>query len=513
MSIASVILPNQLFENNLLLINLSKYIYVVEEPTFFTKYPFHQMKLILHRASMKYYYDYLNDLKTKNESFADKKIIYVDLDKFSWTKICAKHKILHMYDPIDNPLKTLLESFEKKYATTVVFYSNPLFLESDSDLDTYYNSLKSHTNYIHDNGFYKWQRQRLNILLDDDQNPLFGKLSFDHDNRKPFNSSYTEPAMPVINQNEYIEEAKLYVKKRWSDNFGSTEDFIYPTTHSEAKALFNKFLKHKLSTFGIYEDAVSTDIPFGSHSLLSSSINIGLITIDYILKKVLKIFDSWTQSIQKKMIPNVEGFIRQLIGWRSYVRFIYKYHGTDMLTENNLNHQNKLSESWYNASTQIYPIDELIKKVHKYAYAHHIERLMYLGNFALLCQIKPIDTYDWFMICFIDSYEWVMVPNVMGMSQFASSSIRMMTRPYFSSSNYIKNMSNYKLNTFDTIILDNQEYYWNEIWDALYYNFIYKHKNILKSIYAVARNVAHWNKKTPSEQKKLIKLAKLYLKN
>ena len=138
---------------------------------------------------------------------------------------------------------------------------------------------------------------------------------------------------------------------------------------------------------------------------------------------------------------------------------------------------------------------------------------MFIGNCMLLMNINPKEVYKWFMICFIDSYDWVMVPNVMGMSQYSSTTITMMTKPYFSSSNYIIKMSNYKLNAYDKIILDNKEYYWNEIWNALYYNFINNNKNEFKHIYSLARNVSHWNKKSKNEKNKLLNIAKLYLTN
>ena len=191
------------------------------------------------------------------------------------------------------------------------------------------------------------------------------------------------------------------------NNFGNIENFIYPISFVEAKLLFKDFLKNKLITYGKYQDAIDSNINFGSHSLLSSSINIGILNIRYIINKTLQLFNKQTEINKKKIIPSVEAFIRQLIGWRSYVRFIYKYHGETMYEENNLKHYNKLTNHWYTAKTNIIAIDNLIIKVNKYAYLHHIERLMLIGNFALLCLINPKEIYKWFMICFIDSYEWV----------------------------------------------------------------------------------------------------------
>lgn len=523
--IISIILPNQLFEHNTLLLQLSPNIYLIEDNKFFIDYKFHKQKLIMHRASMKYYYDYICDLYKKEIEKGVKKIHYIANAKAEQTynKIFSNNNIVHAYDPVDHEILKKFNLLAKKNNVSFNTYDSPLFIETEEELQTYYDNLKSHSNFIHDNGFYKWQRQRLNILMDKNGEPLFGRLSFDHDNRKPFDQNYLEnipkAPMPLINffsdSKSYLLEAETYVNKHWPDNFGEFDitTFIWPIDFSSAKELVKNFIKYKLKTFGHYEDAVDSNVLYGSHSTLSASLNIGLISVKYVLVKVLKTFNKLNGAQQKKIIPNVEGFIRQLIGWRSYVRFIYKFHGYDIFETNQFNCSNNLPQSWFEGTTGIYPIDTLIKKVNDTAYAHHIERLMYLGNFALISQIKPKQVYDWFMICFIDSYEWVMIPNIMGMSQYSSNEIKMMTKPYFSSSNYIKNMSNFKQNQFEQIILANQNYYWNEIWDALYYNFINDNKDILKKFYGTAYIVSHWNKKGKTEQKQIIKLAKLYLKS
>jgi deoxyribodipyrimidine photolyase-related protein len=183
-----------------------------------------------------------------------------------------------------------------------------------------------------------------------------------------------------------------------------------------------------------------------------------------------------------------------------------------MIIENQFNHNNFLPNSWYTGTTNIYPIDFLINKVKIYAYAHHIERLMILGNFALLNKIRPLDIYNWFMICFIDSYEWVMVPNIFGMSQY-STSIKIVTRPYFSSSNYIIKMSNFKKNNYDIIYINNISYYWNDIWDVLYYSFLNDNSNILKHIYMISTLVNKWNIKPIKEKNNIIKISNFLNKN
>ena len=476
------IYPNQLFKNNKL-IKYCDHVYIIEDSSFFIKYKYHKLKLILHRSSMKSYYDFL----INKYSSINQKISYIEYDieyDEIYKNIKKKYKNIILYDPCDIDIINRLNNLSNKYLINIFFFDTKIFIESIDDLIIFRNTQTNKINYHHD-VFYKWQRIRLNILVEDNL-PLFGKWSFDNKNRNKFDNNYITPSEPKCNYNNYVIEAIQYIKKKFNDNFGiiTDDNFIYPINHNQAEIFFINFLNEKLSTFGKYQDASSNEIKFGSHSLLSILLNIGLITVKKVLNKTLKYFNNLNNDEKKIIINSVEGFIRQIIGWRSYVRFIYIFHGKKMLKMNKLNHQNKITKKWYDAKTNILPIDNLILKVEKCAYLHHIERLMYIGNFALLCKIKPLEIYKWFMICFIDSFEWVMVANVMGMSQYSIENITMMSRPYFSSSNYILKMSNYKKDR------------WSIIWDCLYYNFINDNSNILSKIYAVAPGVKHWNNKT-----------------
>ena len=485
-----IIYPNTLFSNISLLEDQDK-IFIIEDNTFFKKFNYHKQKLILHRASMKYYYDYLL------LNFGTK-VFYIDNSKLKlfYNKIFNSKFSISIYDPINHSIIKLL----KKLTNNLTIYDNLSFTESYDDLLNYNNTINDNK-YRHDQ-FYKWNRLRLNILLDNDK-PLFGKWSFDSENRKPFDKNYINPEIIQFN-NDYIIEAKEYVAKNYPNNFGDIDNFIFPITHKQAKKLLIQFIQDKLNNFGKYQDAVHDNIIIGSHSLLSSSLNIGLITAKECLNLILKQFNKLSTDNKKKQINNYEGFLRQLIGWRPYTRLLYEFHGSTMYNMNFLEHNKKITKEWYLGTTKIKPIDSLINKVKKYAYLHHIERLMYIGNWALLTEIHPKEIYKWFMITCIDAYEWVMVSNVHGMSQHAleNDKISMMTRPYFSSTNYIKNMSNFITN-------NNEE--WIEIWNNLYYYFIYKNKEYLKKNYSIARQVVHWNNKSKNEQKEIINFAKSYL--
>lgn len=471
-----ILLPNQLFKTHE--IDFDQII-LYEHPKFFTEYEYHKAKLVFHRATMKAYYDMMK--KKYN-------IKYIEYDQ----KLKLTGEII-IYDPIDFDI---LKEF-KKYNNLFILESK-LFILTNTELDEYIKTTKKP---YFNTTFYKWIRTKKNILMKGN-NPLGGKWSFDEENRLPFKKDYKESKLKYID-NTYIRDAKKYVEKNFKDNIGEPNIFL-PITHKDATVYLEKFFKSKLNNFGPYEDALSSDVKIGYHSAISGLLNIGLLNPNEVIDKAIK---------TKVKIQSLEGFIRQILSWREYVRLLYIKEHKSFNKMNFLKHTNKLSKVWYTGETGITPVDNVIKKALEISYCHHIERLMILGNFMLLCQIKPIDVYKWFIeVVSIDAYEWVMEPNVYGMSQHSVGQL-MMNRPYYSSSNYIFKMSNYKKSDkFEKIKLKNEEYNWYEIFDALYYNFINTHKIYLKGIYATANSVSIYNKKSETEKKRLIKLAELYIK-
>jgi deoxyribodipyrimidine photolyase-related protein len=188
-------------------------------------------------------------------------------------------------------------------------------------------------------------------------------------------------------------------------------------------------------------------------------LNIGLLTPEIILNKTL----DYIKNNKKIPLNSSEGFIRQVMGWREYMRLVYQVFGKKIRTSNYFNFKNDIPSSFWDGSTGITPIDSIIKNLNQTGYCHHIERLMVLGNFMLLIELHPTKVYEWFMTMFIDAYDWVMVPNVYSMSQFADGGL-VTTKPYISGSNYIQKMSDYKKAP------------WCEVWDGLYWRFILNHK-------------------------------------
>jgi len=474
----------------------SKKVYILEESRYFTDFKYHKLKLAYHRASMKSYYKYLKK-NNINVTYIDYKDItsqfYKDIKNNSKTNTKTS---IYSYDTNDHKLNKKL----KEYIPDIITMSTLNFLVDHQTLRNNINEFKK-TRYNH-SGFYKWQRRRLNILMESNGSPRGGKWSFDEDNREKLPKNIKIPKIfPLkisIDTNTIIKEAIEYIDKSFSDNYGSLDNFIYPIDHDSAKKWLIAFCKNKFAKFGIYEDAVTKNVnePFLFHSVISPMMNIGLLTDT----EVLKIVKPYETSVP---IEAFEGFIRQIIGWRNYMYAIYLLE-PDIPKMNFFEHNRQLNKKMmWEGTTQIEPVDTIIGKIRDYGYAHHIERLMYLGNYMLLCHIRPSDVYEIFMEWTIDAYDWVMMANVYCMSQYADGGM-IMTKPYFSSSNYILKMSDYKKKTIVN---------WTTIWDALYYNFINTHHDYLLSNYGTSRQVAHWNKKTKTEQNNLIKMAKEYLDN
>lgn len=473
------IFPTQLYYNTKH-IDKTHNIYLIEEPRYFTDFRFHKLKLVYHRATMKKYYDYLKKKKYN--------IKYIEFNKVNlFYKGIKTATCINLVDkPLENKLTLLFD---------LIQLDNINFLVKKSELETIKKEIFNGKVYSNSN-FYKYQRKKFNILMEKDK-PIGGEWSFDKMNRLPLPKDHI--VIETVNKNinnKYTKEAIVYIEKHFPNNYGSLDHFIYPIDLVTSKKWLMKFLKERLKYFGLYEDAISKESEFVYHSVMSPMLNIGIITD----KDVLDIVYNYYLKNKKQIpLPAIEAYIRQLIGWRNYVYVLYELEGDNMKKSNLLNSHNKLNyEKFWQGTTGILPIDNTIHKIIKYAYAHHIERLMVLGNFLLLLMIQPKQIYNIFMEWTVDSYDWVMCPNVYGMSQ-ASTNI-MMTRPYFSSSNYILKMSDYKKDE------------WCKIWDTLYYNFINTHSKLLGKNYATAMQVKHWKDKSDKERKEILLQATICMK-
>lgn len=486
---AHLIFPHQLFRQ-LHLQETNTPVYLIEEYLFFNQFPFHKQKIAFHRATMKFYERYLTSLGYQViyveaiESRSDIRLLIADLRKEGITHIS-------FMDPTDDWLNSRIEQSCIDNHITFEKQRTSLFLNSIEDLFPFFRADKKK---YHQTSFYKEQRKKRNILITSEGNPKGGKWTYDVDNRKKYPKGKKPPHIefPIVNE-DYL-EAKSYVQKYFSHHLGElSQDFNYPTTHQSTQNWLEQFFTGRFKEFGAYEDAILEENSLLHHSILSPMMNVGLITPQEIMESCLVY-------AEKNDIPlnSTEGFIRQIMGWREFLRGMYEIRGTDQRTKNFWKFSRKIPASFYTGTTGIDPIDITIKKVLKTGYCHHIERLMVLGNFMMLCEFDPDEVYRWFMELFIDSYDWVMVPNVYGMSQFADGGL-MSSKPYISGSNYLMKMSNFKKGD------------WQQVWDGLFWRFMHVHREFFGKNPRLGMLVNTFDKMSGERQQKHLDHANVFL--
>ena len=329
-------------------------------------------------------------------------------------------------------------------------------------------------------------RKKLDLLIDENDMPIGGKWSYDEDNRKKITKNINIPIKPRLKKEESFLNIKNNILKYFSDHPGKMNNLWMPINRKEALIWIDNFFKIKFKNFGVFEDAIIDNNNFLFHSNISPLMNMGLITPDEIIERALIVY-------QKNNIPlnSFEGFIRQIIGWREFIKGIYDIKGQDQIKSNFWRHNRKLSNDWYDGTTGIEPLDDTIKDCLNYGYTHHIPRLMILSNIMTLSRVNPNEINKWFMEMFVDSSDWVMVPNVYGMGTFSDGGI-FSTKPYLCGSNYLLKMSNYKKGE------------WCEVLDGLYWKFINDNIDFFKTNprLSIMKNALS---KINAERKKIIK--------
>jgi deoxyribodipyrimidine photolyase-related protein len=448
---ALILFPHQLFEDNARLAGVAQ-VFLVEDALYFLQFRFHKQKLLLHRASMRMHAEFLRA--------AGAAVDYVEVGRAATmdqvlTPIATSHPVLHYIDPVDDWLERRLQRSAKRLGCELVRHDTQMFLTARSDLAPHFEG--SGRAAMAD--FYKTQRKARGILIEDGA-PTGGRWSFDVENRRRLPRGLALPALLRPADNAFVDEARGYVDRHFADNPGDGVDFRYPVTYADARAWLQDFLRERLASFGPYEDAMAAGHSVLFHSMLTPLLNIGLLTPHEVVGASLEF--ARTHDVP---IASLEGFIRQIIGWREFVRGAYEFRGRTQRRGNFWGHERKLPGSFWNGTTGIPPIDIVIRRVLATGYAHHIERLMLLANFMQLCEFQPDAVYRWFMEMFVDAYDWVMVPNVYGMGLYADGG-SIVTKPYLSSSNYVLKMSDFERGP------------WCDVWDGLFWRFIARQRSV-----------------------------------
>ena len=408
-----LILGNQLFPIQLQNIEEDETVFMCEDSGLCTYEKHHKSKIALFFNAMRsfrdsleaanidcIYYDFNNKFE---DSYIKKLSSEIKDNNFS----CIR--FFEIEDkPFENEIMQMISDLDIKCEVL----NTPMFLDSRESFKDFVGDKK----FLLQANYYKKARKEMDILIENDK-PVGGKWSFDDENRKKLPKDYLIPKLPVIKERDDFEEISNFINTEFNDHPGNINN-IFPYTTEQALDWLDTFFEERFKDFGPYEDAIFMGEHFQLHSALSSSMNLGIITPQQIITKA-------KDYAEANDIPlnSLEGFVRQIIGWREFIRGIYQNFSEKMINSNYWNHNRKLSEAWYTGDTGIEPLDDAIKGALEFGYTHHINRLMVLASIMNMSRIHPSEIYKWFMEMFVDSSEWVMVPNVFGMGTFADGGL------------------------------------------------------------------------------------------
>ena len=448
-------------------------IILIESARMCTKFRYHKQKLLFILTAMREYGDELRSsgrtvqYVTHEDALANgDKNWFSTLDRLIRTQRITTIAVMR---PNDRAPYSKLLTWCKNHAISLETTPNTLFLTSTPQFNDWAGSQKIYRM----EQFYRWQRTRLNILIDDNGKPEGGKWNYDAENRKPLPKNYTSPPIKFPNSSRHHEDVLHTINDHYADHPGSVDAVWLPTTRASAKAWLNDFITNRFDKFGEYEDAMRAGETFINHSALSSLLNIGLLHPSEVIDAALE---------ANVPLASKEGFVRQVIGWREFMFGMYNFKPVNWIDSNFLTQTKPLEDWWWQLDETDQncvepPIIDCLKRLKQYGYSHHIERLMVLGNYMLLSGYDPKQIYNWFMTMYVDAYEWVMVPNVIGMSQFADGGLDhggFATKPYISGSNYVQKMGKW----WPTDAASKQSQ-----WTPMYWKFLEHHHKTLANNY------------------------------
>ena len=485
-----LILGNQLF-NFKYLNNFKDHIFfMAEDYGLCTFEKHHKLKILLFLSSMRSFRD---ELKSKNFN-----IIYKDMSKdfkLSYEKKLEKVfkekkiKEISFFEIEDKFFEKRIINLIKKNNIKFNQIKSPMFLHSREEFREYLS--KNKRPFM--SNFYKVMRSKMDLLMNKNGTPRGNKWSFDEENRKKLPKSIKIPKISKVKETKDTITLKKFINSNFKDHPGNTDNFWFPTTRKDASKWLDEFLKDRIKLFGDYEDAVTDKSNIVFHSALSPLINLGLITPNEIIERLRK--------IEKKIpINSLEGYIRQIIGWREFMRGIYQNYDHRLEKTNFFNHKRKMKKTWYSGTTGLDPLDHAINNAKKYGWSHHIERLMILANIMNLCEINPKQVYKWFMEMFVDSSDWVMSPNVYGMGLFSDGGI-FATKPYICGSSYFLKMMHFKKGP------------WCDVMDGLYWKFIDRNKTFFLKNPRLSMMVRISEKMNKERKLRIFKAANNFIKS
>lgn len=432
-------------------------VFMAEDLGLCTEIRHHQQKIVLFLSAMRSYRDVLfkRGFEVEYHELAGPtgELTY---EERLWGAVerLGIQELVH-FEIEDRPFAARMAAFAESRGLRRRVLDSPMFLTRIREFEGFQGSRKR----LHMADFYRWQRERLSILVGPDGEPAGGRWSFDTENRERLDDLTPIPGDPAHERTAHERDVIRLVEERFSGHPGRAAEFSWPTTHTGARAWLEHFIEHRLKLFGPYEDAISTRTEVAFHSRLTPMLNCGLLTPREVVDRVLGHQDS-------APIASLEGFIRQVIGWREFIRCVDATVGEVQHERNAFGHTRRLAPCWWDATTGIPPLDDMIQTAIRRGWTHHILRLMVAGNIMTLTGVVPREALRWFTEMYVDSAHWVMGPNVLGMGICSDGGV-FATKPYICGSNYILKMSDYKKGP------------WCDELDGLYWGFIERHRAAL----------------------------------
>lgn len=405
---------------------------------------------------------------------------------------------IRMTEPSEWRVRELIDSWQVSTGVVVEFCEDDRFICSHSEFDTWVDGRKQ----LRMEYFYREMRQKTCLLMDAGK-PVGGKWNFDADNRKSARSDLFVPKPLQFHPDTITQDVLSLVNERFADHFGDLEPFWFAIDRTGAEKARDHFIQDVLPAFGDYQDAMLAGEKFLYHSLLSFYMNAGLLDPLETCKRVEAAYYSGHAPLNA-----VEGFIRQIIGWREYVRGIYWLKMPDYLEQNFLEAVRPLPEFYWTGQTDMACMREAISQTREEAYAHHIQRLMITGNFALLVGVAPKAVHEWYLAVYADAFEWVELPNTLGMSQYADGGL-LGSKPYAASGNYINKMSNYCKNCrFDVKQKTGDQAC---PFNSLYWDFVNRNAEKLRTNPRMAQVYRTWERMANDKQRDYLGSAAKFL--
>jgi deoxyribodipyrimidine photolyase-related protein len=462
MAEAHLILKNHLFPIEKGTAPKARAVFMVENWGLLQRFRYHKKKLVLILSAMRHFRDELRQkgYQVHYQELTHSHTQITFIDELKAFLLDRDVQCLHVWEVENRELERSIQDLCFSLRIELKIHVTPMFLTPRTEFRSYLRGVQNPFM----KSFYEQQRRRRNLLMDDQGRPLGGHYSFDPENRKKLPPHITVPPVAEIAADAITREVMRLVEVNFPGNPGRTSGFWLPVTRRDAIFWLEDFLHNRLPNFGPYEDSINSQEDFLFHSILSTSLNTGLLLPGEVVERAIQAYEG-REDIP---LPSIEGFVRQIIGWREFMRGIHQNYGRNQEKGNFFNHHRKFGKAWREGKTGLAPLDHVLHKTWRLGWTHHIERLMILGNIMVLCEIHPREAFRWFMEMFVDSSEWVMGPNVYGMALFSDGGL-FATKPYICGSNYLLRMSDFRKGP------------WCEVLDGLFWRFVDRNRKVFEN--------------------------------